>query len=62
MSVAQFGLSLRKSDYIESYQLEDAIQLAESAQKFDPEGYKAECIRLMKSAKLMDNELLAGRE
>lgn len=62
MSVAQFGLSLRKSDYIETYQLDDMIQLAESAKKHDPEGYKAECIRLMKSAKLMDNEFIAGQE
>jgi len=62
MSVAQFGLSLRKSDYLESYKMDNLIQLAESSKSHDPEGYKAECIRLMKSAQLMDNELMAGNE
>ncbi len=62
MSVAQFGLSLRKSDYINSHQMSDLIQLAESSKAHDPEGYKAECVRLMKSAQLMDSELMAGKE
>ena len=62
MSVAQFGLAMRKSEYINTYQMNDLIQLAESSKSHDPEGYKAECIRLMKSAQLMDNELMAGKD
>ena len=62
MSVAQFGLALRKSDYLNSYDMSSLIQLAEAAKSHDPEGYKAECIRLMKSAQLMDSELMAGQE
>ena len=62
LSVAQFGLSLRKSDFIESYDMTSLIDLAEASISHDPEGYKAECIRLMKSAQLMDNELMAGQE
>ena len=62
MSIAQFGLSIRKSDYINTFDMNDLIQLAESSKSHDPEGYKAECVRLMKSAQLMDNELMAGKE
>lgn len=62
MSVAQFGLSMRKSEYISNYQMNDLIQLAESSKSHDPEGYKAECVRLMKSAQLMDSELMAGKD
>lgn len=62
ISVAQFGLSIRKSDYINTFEMNDLIELAESSKSHDPEGYKAECVRLMKSAQLMDSELMAGKE
>lgn len=61
MSVAYFGQALRKSNYLENYNLSEIIQLAENSIEHDPEGYKRECIRLMKSAQLMDKELFASR-
>ncbi|TAD85768.1 MAG: DUF3520 domain-containing protein [Bacteroidetes bacterium] len=46
-AVAWFGLTLRKSDLIAAKALADIIQLAKGASSFDPDGYRAECIRLM---------------
>lgn len=61
-SIAQFGLILRKSDYLNDNKMDQMIQLAKSAKTNDDEGYKAECIRIMKSTQLMQTDLLAGKE
>lgn len=62
VSVAHFGLALRESEYLETYSIVDAISLAERSQSYDPEGYRAECIRLMKAAQHLDGKLLADRD
>ncbi|KQC29268.1 VWA domain-containing protein [Flagellimonas eckloniae] len=48
-SVALFGLHLRKSQYINTTTLNDVIVLAENGMANDPQGYKAEFVRLVKS-------------
>jgi Ca-activated chloride channel family protein len=50
-SVAWFGLKLRDSDLITNKAIENIISLAKGAKVFDPDGYRAECIRLMETAK-----------
>jgi len=50
-SVAWFGLKLRDSDLITNKAIESIISLAKGAKVFDPDGYRAECIRLMETAK-----------
>lgn len=49
-AVAGFGQLLRGSDYLEDWTLSDAIRLAETARGIDPNGYRAEAIRLMRLA------------
>lgn len=51
-SVAWFGMKLRDSKYIEKKNIEDIISLAKEGLENDPEGYKSEFIRLVKSAKI----------
>nr|WP_299067657.1 von Willebrand factor type A domain-containing protein [uncultured Allomuricauda sp.] len=48
-SVALFGLHLRKSQYTNNTTLNDVIVLAENGMANDPQGYKAEFVRLVKS-------------
>lgn len=50
-AVAWFGLKLRESDLILDKDIRNIIKLAKSAHSFDPDGYRAECIRLMETAK-----------
>ena len=50
-AVAWFGLKLRDSDLITNKAIENIISLAKGAKVFDPDGYRAECIRLMETAK-----------
>lgn len=52
-SVAEFGMLLRKSEYIKSVTYDDAIALARNASSGDAEGYRSECIRMMESAALL---------
>ncbi|MAP54656.1 von Willebrand factor type A domain-containing protein [Altibacter sp.] len=48
-SVALFGMQLRKSVFINTQRPADVIALAEAGKGDDPEGYRAEFIRLVKS-------------
>ncbi|WP_139925148.1 VWA domain-containing protein [Hymenobacter sp. DG01] len=49
-AVAQFGMLLRQSDYRGSATWESTARLAEGARRFDPDGYRAELVRLVKLA------------
>jgi Ca-activated chloride channel homolog len=50
-AVAGFGMLLRQSAHAGSLTMNQVIQLAQGAKSFDPQGYRAECIRLMELAK-----------
>jgi Ca-activated chloride channel family protein len=50
-SVAWFGLKLRASELIADKDMQNIVRLAKGASSFDPDGYRAECIRLMETAK-----------
>lgn len=50
-AVAEFGMILRNSEFKGNSTLESAIGLAGTARGNDPEGYRAEMVRLMKTAK-----------
>jgi len=52
-AVAEFGLLLRDSDYKNTANFAQAIQLAKSGKGEDENGYRAELIRLMETAELM---------
>ncbi len=49
-AVALFGMQLRKSVFINTFKREDIITLAEQGKGADIDGYRAEFIRLVKSA------------
>jgi Ca-activated chloride channel family protein len=49
-AVAQFGMLLRQSDYRGSATWEATAALAKGAKTFDPDGYRAELVRLIKLA------------
>ena len=56
-SVASFGMILRKSEHKGSYTLAAVAELAESAIGDDPEGYRKEFVKLVKTAeKLRSSE------
>lgn len=50
-SVAGFGLLLRNSNYKGTLTFDDVIAAADKARSFDPQGYRAEFIELVKKAK-----------
>ena len=52
-SVAEFGMLLRESDNKANASYEQVVKLAEEATGDDPEGYRKEFIRLVKSAQLL---------
>ncbi len=52
-ALAAWSMLLRNSDYKGSLDYKTVIELAKSAHKFDPEGYRAECIRLMESSQYL---------
>ncbi|MDC1221353.1 DUF3520 domain-containing protein, partial [Salibacteraceae bacterium] len=60
-SIAGFGMLLRDSEYIATVNYSDIIQLAETAIGKDKEGYRRECLQLMKSAELLDEINTANR-
>lgn len=60
-SVAGFGMLLRDSEHIESFTYNDVIKLAETAVGKDLEGYRRECLQLMRSAELLDKSQTAQR-
>ncbi|WP_339793206.1 von Willebrand factor type A domain-containing protein [uncultured Imperialibacter sp.] len=56
-SVAQFGMLLRDSDKRGSATWESTYELAINARGDDPKGYRAEMIRLVETASLLDTPL-----
>jgi len=61
-AVAEFGLLLRDSDYKNSANFAQAIKLAKSGKGKDENGYRAELIRLMEMAELMNGGEIAEKE
>jgi Ca-activated chloride channel homolog len=62
-SVAEFGLILRQSEFKGSANYEQVISLAKDAKGTDEEGYRAEFIKLVKTAKLLDkNDVVSNKE
>ena len=61
-AVAEFGLLLRDSAYKNSANFTQAIQLAKSGKGKDENGYRAELIRLMEMAELMNGGVVAEKE
>lgn len=53
-AVAGFGMLLRHSQYIKDFNYAQLIELAQSAIGKDKEGYRRECLQLMKSAELLE--------
>ncbi|GAB1462641.1 YfbK domain-containing protein [Pedobacter sp.] len=56
-SVAMFGMLLRQSEFVKESTFEQAIALADGAKGLDKEGYRAEYVKLAKSAQLMAKDL-----
>ena len=54
VAVAEFGLLLRGSDFKGSANYEQVIELSKSAIGKDSEGYRAEFLKLVKTAKLLE--------
>jgi Ca-activated chloride channel homolog len=52
-ALAAWSMLLRNSDYKGNLEYKTVIELAKSAHTFDPEGYRAECIRLMESSQYL---------
>ncbi|WP_256002311.1 YfbK domain-containing protein [Pedobacter deserti] len=57
-SIAEFGMLLRQSPYKQNASFEQAIRNASAGLGKDPEGYRSEFVRLVKSAKLLAKDLL----
>jgi Ca-activated chloride channel family protein len=53
-SVAMFGMVLRNSEFKGQSNLNQVIKIAENARQYDPEGYRGEFLRLVKTAKNLD--------
>ncbi|WP_443937330.1 YfbK domain-containing protein [Pedobacter sp. MW01-1-1] len=60
-SVAAFGMLLRDSKFKQNATFDQVIALAEKAKGTDREGYRSEFISLVKSAKLLANDLLSQK-
>ena len=65
-AVAEFGLLLRNSEFKGSANYEQVLNLAKNAFGKDSEGYRAEFLKLVKTAKLLDKtnnwDLVKGEE
>jgi Ca-activated chloride channel family protein len=57
-AVAEFGMLLRQSDFKQNASFDHVISSAQNAIGKDNEGYRAEFVKLVKSAKLLAKELL----
>ena len=55
-AVAGFGQLLRGSDYLGNWSWDDAIALANANRGFDPHGYRAEAVLLMRLAQSLDQQ------
>lgn len=53
-AVAEYGMLLRKSEFMGQATYQQAIELARGAKGNDIEGYRAECIRLMEISQLLE--------
>jgi Ca-activated chloride channel homolog len=54
VAVAEFGLLLRSSDFKGAANYEQVIDLTKNSVGKDSEGYRAEFLKLVKTAKLLD--------
>lgn len=61
-AVAEFGLLLRDSDYKNTANFAQAMKLAKSGKGKDENGYRAELIRLMEMAELMNGGVVAEKD
>ena len=61
-AVAEFGLLLRDSKFKNTANFEQALQLAKSGKGIDENGYRAEFIRLVEMAELMNKGMVAEKE
>lgn len=61
-SVAEFGMLLRQSDFKQNASFDHVIHTATQAMGKDQEGYRSEFIKLVKSAKLMAEDLLSSNQ
>jgi Ca-activated chloride channel homolog len=59
-AVAEFGMLLRESAYRADATWEDAVRLASSHRGDDPDGYRAEFIRLVELAASLDRQRTVG--
>jgi Ca-activated chloride channel family protein len=57
-AIAEFGMLLKQSDFKQNSTFDNVINSAQKAAGEDNEGYRAEFIRLAKSAKLLAKDLL----
>jgi Ca-activated chloride channel family protein len=57
-AVAEFGLLLKKSEFMQNSNFDHVIATATAAKGTDAEGYRSEFVRLAKSAQLLAKELL----
>lgn len=55
-AIAGFGMLLRRSEHRGDLTYAQVVSLAQGAKTFDPEGYRAECIRLIGLAQSLDLE------
>ncbi len=54
-SIAEFGLLLRNSKYKGESSYADALSRAKKASKYDPFGYRTEFVKMIRTAKLLEN-------
>lgn len=55
-SVAAFGMLLRQSEYINKFTYDDVMELAKNSDTHDEEGYRAEYIKLIETASLLNTQ------
>lgn len=60
-AVAEFGMILRKSDFKVDANYDHVIKTAKIAKGKDDEGFRAEFIKLVKAAQLLDKEEMVGK-
>ncbi|MBC7566221.1 MAG: von Willebrand factor type A domain-containing protein [Pedobacter sp.] len=58
-AVAEFGLLLKQSEFMQKSSFDHVISTADAARGKDSEGYRSEFVKLARSAKLLAKELLS---
>lgn len=61
-AVAEFGLLLKDSEFKSEANFKQVLRLAKSGKGIDENGYRAEFIRLIEMAELMNKNIIAERE